>query len=79
VVPESPANPLANVLAERDRMDVRARRGTAAEDALLWKKFARSNPGFDEYRNLATREIPVVILDSDDVIRLSHLNSATSI
>jgi F420H(2)-dependent quinone reductase len=60
------ANPLATVLAERVRTDVHARRATVAEDAFLWEKFARSNPGFDEYRNLTTRVIPVVILERSE-------------
>jgi hypothetical protein len=29
----------------------------------LWGEFARLNPGFDEYRNLTERQIPVVLLE----------------
>jgi hypothetical protein len=29
----------------------------------LWEEFARLNPGFDEYRNLTERQIPVVLLE----------------
>jgi F420H(2)-dependent quinone reductase len=56
-------NPRAEVLADRRSRAVRARRATAAEDDTLWDEFARLNPGFDEYRNLTQRRIPVVILE----------------
>lgn len=57
------ADPEAEVLANRARHTVRARRATAGEDDLVWAEFARLNPGFDEYRNLTERRIPVVILE----------------
>ena len=28
----------------------------------MWNEFARLNPGFDEYRNLSARSLPVVLL-----------------
>jgi deazaflavin-dependent oxidoreductase (nitroreductase family) len=57
------ANPNAEVLADRRRRAVRARRAHADEEAALWGEFARLNPGFDEYRSLTERRIPVVLLE----------------
>jgi deazaflavin-dependent oxidoreductase (nitroreductase family) len=57
------AHPDADVLADRTRHPARARRATAAEDDMVWAEFARLNPGFDEYRSLTERRIPVVILE----------------
>jgi F420H(2)-dependent quinone reductase len=57
------ADPDAEVLAERTRHAIRARRATSAEDDLVWAELARLNPGFDEYRSLTRRRIPVVILE----------------
>jgi F420H(2)-dependent quinone reductase len=57
------AQPRAEILAGRSRHHVTARRADAAEEAALWTEFARQNPGFDEYRNLTERQIPVVILE----------------
>jgi F420H(2)-dependent quinone reductase len=57
------ADPEAEVLADRSRHGVRARRATTAEDDEVWAQFARLNPGFDEYRRLTKRRIPVVILE----------------
>jgi deazaflavin-dependent oxidoreductase (nitroreductase family) len=57
------ADPTAEVLAERKREVVRARRATDAEDDMVWDDFARLNPGFAEYRTLTERRIPVVILE----------------
>jgi F420H(2)-dependent quinone reductase len=57
------AKPQAEILAGRTRHEVTARRAAPAEEATLWEEFARQNPGFDEYRNLTERQIPVVILD----------------
>jgi deazaflavin-dependent oxidoreductase (nitroreductase family) len=59
------ADPEAEVLADRTRHTVRARRADAAEDATVWAEFARLNPGFDEYRMLTERRIPVVILEKN--------------
>jgi deazaflavin-dependent oxidoreductase (nitroreductase family) len=61
------ANPRAEVLANRKRIAVHARRADPTEEAALWKQFALLNPGFDEYRNLTERRIPVVVLELRDV------------
>jgi F420H(2)-dependent quinone reductase len=57
------AHPDAEVLADRTRHAVRGRVATASEDDTVWAEFARLNPGFDEYRNLTQRRIPVVVLE----------------
>jgi deazaflavin-dependent oxidoreductase (nitroreductase family) len=57
------AHPRAEVLADRARFAVTARRADPQEEATLWQEFAARNPGFDEYRNLTERPIPVVVLE----------------
>lgn len=60
------AEPRAEVLADRTRFVMKARRADRVEEATLWGEFARLNPGFDEYRNLTERQIPVVVLEPLD-------------
>jgi F420H(2)-dependent quinone reductase len=60
------AHPIAEVLADRQSHTVKARLSDAAEDRALWSEFARLNPGFDEYRNLTERKLPVVLLEPID-------------
>jgi F420H(2)-dependent quinone reductase len=60
------AQPIAEVLVDRTRRTVKARLADASEDGALWGEFARLNPGFDEYRNLTERKLPVVLLDPID-------------
>lgn len=57
------ANPTAEVMVDRQRRCVRARPATEAEQTAVWSTFATLNPGFDEYRNLTARKLPVVILE----------------
>jgi F420H(2)-dependent quinone reductase len=57
------ADPHAEVLVGRRRFAVESRRADPTEEAALWSEFARLNPGFDEYRNLTERQIPVVLLE----------------
>jgi deazaflavin-dependent oxidoreductase (nitroreductase family) len=57
------ADPRGEVFADRARTPVAARRADAAVETQLWGEFARLNPGFDEYRNLTARQIPVVLLE----------------
>jgi deazaflavin-dependent oxidoreductase (nitroreductase family) len=57
------AEPRAVVLADRTRYAVRGRRANPEEERTLWKEFASQNPGFDEYRRLTERQIPVVLLE----------------
>ena len=42
---------------------VRARRATPEEEARLWPKLVAVYEGYEHYRSLATRELPVVILE----------------
>jgi F420H(2)-dependent quinone reductase len=60
------AEPSAEVLAEGGRHKVRARQADPDEDESIWAEFAQMNPGFDEYRNLTERRIPVVLLEPRD-------------
>jgi deazaflavin-dependent oxidoreductase (nitroreductase family) len=57
------AEPRAEILADRTRYAVKARRADTADEIALWQEFARLNPGFDEYRKLTERQIPVVLLE----------------
>jgi F420H(2)-dependent quinone reductase len=59
------ADPHAEILVDRAHHRVTARRATAAEDAALWEQFAALNPGYDEYRRLTHRRLPVVVLESN--------------
>jgi F420H(2)-dependent quinone reductase len=61
------ADPGGEVFAERARILVTARRADAAVERKLWGEFARLNPGFDEYRNLTERQIPVVLLEPKEL------------
>ncbi|MGH8930151.1 MAG: nitroreductase/quinone reductase family protein [Egibacteraceae bacterium] len=61
------AEPTAHVLADRTHYTVTARAANAAEDEKLWSVFQRLNPGFDEYRNLAERQLPVVLLEPHEM------------
>lgn len=69
-------NPEAEVLVDRQRLAVTARDADPDERERLWSTFARLNAGFDEYRRLTSREIPVVILQrggtSGSATRTSH-------
>lgn len=58
------ADPHAEVLVGGERRAVEARRADHAEEEALWATFARLNPGFDEYRRLTERRIPVVLLEA---------------
>jgi deazaflavin-dependent oxidoreductase (nitroreductase family) len=57
------AAPDAELLVDGTRHAVRARRADPVEEEALWSEFARLNPGFDEYRALTERQIPVVLLE----------------
>jgi F420H(2)-dependent quinone reductase len=59
------AHPSAEILLRGARIPVRARQADAATGKALWSEFARLNPGFDEYRNLTERQIPVVLLEPE--------------
>ena len=57
------ANPTAQVLAGRRRYSVVAREASPEERPALRAEFATQNPGFDEYRHLTERDLPVVLLE----------------
>jgi deazaflavin-dependent oxidoreductase (nitroreductase family) len=61
------ADPTAEVLTERTLITVTARRADAVVERELWAEFARLNPGFDEYRSLTERHIPVVLLEPNEL------------
>ena len=45
---------------------VRARRASAEEESRLWPRILEQYSGFEQYRRMANREIPVVILERED-------------
>lgn len=57
------ANPEAEALVAGRWLAVRARRGTDAETASLWPKLTATYAGYDHYKSIATRELPVVLLE----------------
>jgi F420H(2)-dependent quinone reductase len=61
-------DPHAEILVNRTSHNVIARPATPTEDDILWAQFARLNPGYDEYRQLTERRIPVIILEPVGVV-----------
>jgi F420H(2)-dependent quinone reductase len=57
------ADPHGEMLVNRSTHDIIARPATPTEADTAWAEFARLNPGYDEYRNLTDRRIPVVMLE----------------
>lgn len=57
------ANPKAEVDAAGERFHVRAREANPEEQERLWPRFVDQYPGFEGYRRLTTRKIPVVLLE----------------
>jgi deazaflavin-dependent oxidoreductase (nitroreductase family) len=57
------AQPDAEVEIGVDRRPVRARAATAEERARLWPRVVAASPGYDEYRRMTSREIPLVLLE----------------
>jgi F420H(2)-dependent quinone reductase len=57
------ANPEAEVDVAGERVRVRAREATAEEHERLWAGFLDQYPGFDGYKQLTARKIPVVLLE----------------
>jgi deazaflavin-dependent oxidoreductase (nitroreductase family) len=56
-------NPEAEVDVAGERVRVRARQATHEEQDRLWPRFLEQYSGFDGYRQLTTRKIPVVLLE----------------
>jgi deazaflavin-dependent oxidoreductase (nitroreductase family) len=57
------ADQVADVFLDRRHHTVHARAASPVEDESLWKTFKALNPGFDEYRSLTERRLPVVLLE----------------
>ena len=57
------ADPDAEVLVRGKWSPVRARRASDQESAELWPRFVDAYRGFDHYKSIATRELPVVLLE----------------
>jgi deazaflavin-dependent oxidoreductase (nitroreductase family) len=57
------ASPDANATVGKGWRPVRAREATEAERAELWPRFVAMYRGYDHYKEIATREMPVVVLE----------------
>jgi deazaflavin-dependent oxidoreductase (nitroreductase family) len=57
------ADPEAEVFVDGRSHEVRAREASAEEAQALWPRFVAVYRGYDHYRSIATRELPVVILE----------------
>jgi F420H(2)-dependent quinone reductase len=57
------ANPQAEVLQDGGEHPVTCRRATPDEERELWPRFVEVYRGYDHYKEIATRELPVVILE----------------
>lgn len=51
------------VMKDGRRMPRRARIATPEERAVLWPQVVKRNPGYGEYQEKTTREIPLVFLE----------------
>ena len=57
------ARPEADVIEAGRRVPVRARRATAEEESRLWPRLVGAYRGYEHYKAIATREMPVVLLE----------------
>jgi deazaflavin-dependent oxidoreductase (nitroreductase family) len=57
------ANPRFTVEVGTDRFEVQARVAEGEERDRIWERQKQQNPGFAEYEQKTTRQIPVVILE----------------
>jgi len=57
--------PEAEVQVGRDAKSVTAEKATGEERERLWRQVVEMYKGYDEYRRMTEREIPVVILRSE--------------
>lgn len=62
------ADPDAVVVLDGKEHPVHARRATEDEVARVWPKLQAMYVGFDHYKAIATRELPVVFLDPPNVL-----------
>lgn len=63
------ADPRAEVDFRGEHRAVRARRASAEEEAKLWPRILKQYAGFEDYRRMADREIPLVILEQEPAAR----------
>jgi deazaflavin-dependent oxidoreductase (nitroreductase family) len=59
------ADPRAEVDFRGEHCVVRARRASAEEERRLWPRIVEQYAGFEQYRRMTDREIPVVILERE--------------
>jgi deazaflavin-dependent oxidoreductase (nitroreductase family) len=59
------ADPDAEVVIGGNAVAVRARAATPAEVERLWPRLAAAYSGYDHYKSIATRELPMVILEPE--------------
>lgn len=57
------AQPDADAFVEGTWRPVRARRATDAEAEDLWPRLVEVYSGYEHYRAIATRELPVIVLE----------------
>jgi deazaflavin-dependent oxidoreductase (nitroreductase family) len=57
------ANPASDAFVRGRSYAVKARAASEQEVATLWPKFVAVYSGYDHYKSIATRELPVVILE----------------
>jgi deazaflavin-dependent oxidoreductase (nitroreductase family) len=57
------ADPDVEALVRGVSYDVRARAASEQELAELWPAFVKLYSGYEHYRSIATRELPVVVLE----------------
>jgi deazaflavin-dependent oxidoreductase (nitroreductase family) len=57
------AHPEADLLVDGESHRIVARRATADEVAELWPRFVAMYRGYDHYREIARRDMPVVMLE----------------
>jgi deazaflavin-dependent oxidoreductase (nitroreductase family) len=57
------ALPDAKAMAKDEWRSVRAREATGAEREELWPRFVAMYRGYDHYKEIASREMPVVVLE----------------
>ena len=57
------AQPDAQALVRGKIYPVRARQASEQETATLWPQFVELYSGYEHYKSIATRELPVVILE----------------
>ena len=60
------ANPVVTVEVLGEKFDARAREVDGEDYERLYQEHARRMPGFNEYRRMTSRKIPVIVLERTD-------------